>query len=266
MSIAITPPAGHGLHPSAPTPTGSVPFRRLVRVEVRKAVDTRSGRWLLISIAALGTLIVVATWLTQEHRRLTADFLLSAVSLPQTLLLPLLGVLCVTSEFSQRTALMTFALEPRRGRVLAAKVVAVLCLGALLSALALAVAAVAAGLAAWVHGTAGVWDLGPSQVAGFLGLQALLLLWGLAFGLALLNSPAAIVTYLVLPMAWTMLLGLAPGLRQVQLWLDLNTATNPLVAGSMTAADWAHLGTAVAVWIAVPAAIGWWRVQVRELR
>ena len=38
-------------------------------------------------------------------------------------------------------------------------------------------------------------------------------------------------------MAWTILLSLAPGLRQVQQWLDLNLATNPLVAGSLTVAD-----------------------------
>ena len=266
MSTITSQAASHGPHRLERTPPAAVPFRRLMRVELRKAVDTRSGRWLLVGIAALSTLIMVATWLTEERARLTADVLLSAVSVPQSLLLPLVGILCVTSEFSQRTTLTTFALEPRRGRVLAAKVGAVLSLGAILAALALAVAVAGAALAAWVHGTPGVWDLGPGKTAGILGVQAVLLLWGLAFGLVFLNSPAAIVTYLVLPVAWTILLQLVQGLRQVQPWLDLNTATNPLVAGSMTATDWAHLGTAMAVWIALPTAIGWWRVQARELR
>ena len=36
-----------------------MPFGRLVRVELRKLADTRAGRWLLISIAALTLLVLV---------------------------------------------------------------------------------------------------------------------------------------------------------------------------------------------------------------
>ena len=54
----------------------------------------------------------------------------------------MLGILSITSEWSQRTALTTFALVPRRERVVAAKLAAVV-LAALASVLAsLAVAAV----------------------------------------------------------------------------------------------------------------------------
>ena len=39
--------------------TPAVPFGRLVRVELRKLADTRAGRWLLISIAALTLLVLI---------------------------------------------------------------------------------------------------------------------------------------------------------------------------------------------------------------
>ena len=39
------------------------------------------------------------------------------------ILLPVLGILLVTSEWSQRTAMVTFTLEPSRSRVIAAKFV-----------------------------------------------------------------------------------------------------------------------------------------------
>ncbi len=37
---------------SGDRPTRAVPFTRLVHVELRKMLDTRAGRWLLIGIAA----------------------------------------------------------------------------------------------------------------------------------------------------------------------------------------------------------------------
>ena len=43
----------------------------------------------------------------------------------------MLGILLVTSEWGQRTGMVTFTLEPHRGKVIAAKVVAALVLGLL---------------------------------------------------------------------------------------------------------------------------------------
>ena len=61
--------------------TPVVPFGRLVRVELRKLADTRAGRWLLISIAAL-TLIVLIIQLSvvvsQDVNATYADFMQGA--------------------------------------------------------------------------------------------------------------------------------------------------------------------------------------------
>ena len=62
---------------------------------------------------------------------------------PQGFLLPVLGILLVTSEWTQRTALVSFTLMPVRGRVLVAKVLAALIAGLAAIVLAMAVAALA---------------------------------------------------------------------------------------------------------------------------
>ena len=60
---------------------------------------------------------------------------------PQKFLLPALAILVVTSEWSQRTGLITFTLVPSRRRVLLAKAAATLGLGLALILIAFAVAA-----------------------------------------------------------------------------------------------------------------------------
>ena len=103
--------------------TPAVPFGRLVRVELRKMADTRAGRWLLISIGLLTLLVLIiqmAVVLAQDIDVKFIDFL-QGMNIPMAILLPILGVLSVTSEWSQRTAMVTFTLEPSRVRVIAAK-------------------------------------------------------------------------------------------------------------------------------------------------
>src|SRR3712207_8360666 len=48
-----------------------------------------------------------------------------AIGVPMTVILPIIAVLSVTSEWSQRSGLATFTLVPHRGRVLLAKAMAV---------------------------------------------------------------------------------------------------------------------------------------------
>ncbi len=44
--------------------TRGIPLSRLIRVELRKLVDTRASRWLLIAIAVVTALIIVIFFLT----------------------------------------------------------------------------------------------------------------------------------------------------------------------------------------------------------
>jgi ABC-2 type transport system permease protein len=85
---------------------------------------------------------------------------------------------------------------------------------------------------------------------------------GIAFGLLLLNTPAAIVSYYIVPPIWT----LAAPLQGAAQWLDPVQTLNPFFKGSADAGDWARFGTSTALWIALPLLIGIWRVLRHETR
>ena len=101
-------------------PTG-IPMSRLIRVELRKLVDTRAGRWLLLGIALVTVGAVAVYTLAADASELTFEHFVNVSVLPLSWLLPVLGIMAVTSEWTQRTGLVTHTLEPRRSRVLAAK-------------------------------------------------------------------------------------------------------------------------------------------------
>jgi len=250
---------------SAAAPAGpGVPFLRLVRVELRKQVDTRAGAGLLIAIAVIGAAVVVGQLWIADPALLTWQFLADGASIGWTVLLPLLGIMAATGEWTQRTALQTFALEPRRTRVNLAKVVAALLLGLALFACTYLVAAAVNAVAALAVGGDGSWALDGGIVLGSLTTMAIYVVMGVAFGLALLSTPVAIVAYLVLPMALS-LLGLVPALREIVPWIDLTSALLPVADWSLTADQAARAATAVALWIALPLGLGLWRTARREV-
>ena len=117
---------------------------RLVAVELRKMVDTRAGFWLQIATVALTAVVVIARRVFGDGGDHTFAGVLDVALQPAAVLLPITGILLVTSEWSQRTGMITFTLVPERSRVLGAKLIATLVLA--LAALVMAVAVVAAGV------------------------------------------------------------------------------------------------------------------------
>ena len=205
-----------------------------------------------------------AVFLTAKPSDRTFINFMGATATPQGFLLPVLGILLVTSEWTQRTALVSFTLMPVRGRVLAAKVIAALVAGVLAIVLAMAVASLAtlAGGAdhAWAH-------IGLDDVGKFAILQVSGVLQGLAFGLLFLNSAAAIVTYFVLPTAFSILANLWKTLDQAAPWIDLGTAQQPLFGAThMSGEQWAQLGTSSLVWVVLPFVLGLVRVLRAEVK
>ncbi len=96
----------------------------LTRVELRKIVDTRSGQallalTLLLSFGVLGYLVAQGAADGLSYSGWARD-----ASYPVIALLPVLGVLAMASEWTQRTVLTTFTQTPRRIRVLTAKLLA----------------------------------------------------------------------------------------------------------------------------------------------
>lgn len=247
-----------GTAPSAPS------MLTLTRVELRKSHDTRAGRWLLIVIG-LAVLAVVALSLFVEDAPKTFTDHFTFTQLPVSILLPVLGILLVTSEWSQRTAMTTFTLVPRRSRVLVAKVLAATVL-ALLGVLAAALAsALATLLTPVVTDLDSDWGISGALVGQVAAVQVVSVLAGVAFGMLLLSSALAIVLYFVLPTVFTLLVNLVSALDWVRDWLDLSTTSMPLFEGDVDAQGWLQFGTSVALWVLLPMTLGWLRIQRSEI-
>jgi len=252
--------------------TPAVPFGRLVRVELRKLADTRAGRWLLISIAALTVLVLIiqmAVVLGQDLHPKFLDFL-QGMNTPMGVLLPVLGVMSVTSEWSQRTAMVTFTLEPSRVRVVAAKFVSIL----LISALALVIGLVLGSLANVMYGAFSghevVWGSVGKYAVYYLMLYVFGMATGFAFGALLLNSAAGIVVYFVysfvLPTIFSIAAALMDWFKSLQPWIDFNTDQNNLIDATIHGKDWAQLVVSGFIWLVVPLAIGIWRIRRAEVK
>jgi ABC-type transport system involved in multi-copper enzyme maturation permease subunit len=179
------------------------------------------------------------------------------------ILLPVLGILLVTSEWSQHTALTTFTLVPRRSRVIAAKAAG----GGLLAAAAtvVCVAVTAAVLAAADHGQAGLWQDAGRAISYAFVFQILNVLLGVGFGVLFRSTPVAVVAYFVIPTAWSILTGTDGAMAPTGRWLDPSTTWNHLAGETMTATTWAQVATTAAAWIALPALAGAWHVLRRPV-
>lgn len=245
---------------TAPPPT----LVRLTGVELRKLGDTRAGYWLLILIGLVAAIIVTVQLFAYDAEGQTfGNFFLPSL-IPVAVLLPILGILSVTSEFSQRTALNTFALVPQRHRVIAAKLAAGV-LAALASVLVSLVVAAIGTLIAGATGGAGTWRMPTIMIAYAALFQVVNVVMGVAFGMLLLNSPLAIVGYLVLPTAWSILGELVAGLRRAAEWLDIGVTLAVLTTPDVTAGQWARMGTSVLLWVVAPMAAGLVRMLRREV-
>src|SRR5699024_965102 len=174
-----------------------VPLTRLVRVELRKMFDTRSGFWLMVAIIGFALLATVAVIAFIDPVDLTYGAVSTAIGVPMSILLPVMAILTVTSEWSQRTGLTTFSLVPARGRVIGAKAIAAVLVGVVSMLLALAIGALGNLVGAAIRGTDLVWDATVGDVARIVLINVLGLLIGFMLGVLIRNSPGAIVGYFV---------------------------------------------------------------------
>ena len=107
----------------------TIPTARLVKSELRKMFNTRSGFWMLISIGLLSVLATCAVIIFAPDDEVTYESFATAIGFPMSVILPMIAILAVTSEWSQRSGLTTFTLVPSRGRVIGAKAIATFLVG-----------------------------------------------------------------------------------------------------------------------------------------
>lgn len=247
-------------------PAARPSLARLTVVEMRKMIDTRAGFWLLVSIGltSLAAVIAQLLWGDADARTLSGYFTLALY--PVGILLPVLGILTVTTEWSQRTALATFTLVPERHRVVIAKLIAAAVYGALSLIVSLMFSVLGNALGILLRDSDGSWSLPVANLAQALLFQVLGVLMGVGFGMLLMNTPLAIVLYFMLPTVWQILTALIDAIQDVASWLDLNLTMEPLSRGDVQGDGWGKLATSMLVWIAVPLILGTLRLLRREVK
>lgn len=259
-----------------------IPFSREIRVELRKMIDTRGGVWLF---ALTGLFIVLAMGLTllvlglNDEITITAGGFAEVMALPVSILLPVFAILIVSSEWSQRTHLTTFTLQPNRTRVVLAKFVAVTLLALATMVVAIAFGALGNVLYGAVTPNEVVWNVSAKDLAWTV-VQQLLFFW-MAFALAmlLLNTPAAIAVFyvaaLILPvMVYPILMALFGWARDLLPWLNLDYAASYLRTGrnfmgdaiDVGVVDYARFAVTILLWIVIPGVLGFLRIRNTEVK
>jgi len=248
------------------TPPTRPSWARLTVVEMRKMIDTRAGFWLLVSIVliSLAAVIIQLIWGDADARTLSGYFTLSLY--PVGVLLPVLGILTVTSEWSQRTALITFTLVPERHRIVIAKLAAASIFAALSLVVSLLFSVLGNALGILLRDSGGSWSLPAANLGQALVFQVLGVLMGVGFGMLLMNTPLAIVLYFMLPTVWQILTSLITAIQDVAGWLDLNVTMEPLSRGDVHGEGWAKVATSVLVWTVIPLILGTLRLLRREVK
>lgn len=262
----IAPPVATGKHLAPATqlpPPRAQSFLLLVRTELRKSVDTRSGRLLILAILAIA--LAALTWqLTHPtDGKQGLDAFLGAASTGVQLLLPVIGVMAMTSEWTQRTALTTFTLSPRRVRVQLAKFTSAILLSVAVLTITSLLALGATALSGAITGDGASYAGMGGLLAGSYLTVALFVVMGAAFGAVLAQTAVALLVFFIAPSVWSLA---GPALFKDNAdWLDVFGAFGRIAERNMDGKLPETL-TAITLWIILPTVVGLWLSSRREVK
>ena len=248
-----------------------IPTTRLVKIELRKMFNTRSGFWMLVSIGVLSVIATGAVLIFAPDSEIAYENFAAAIGFPMSVILPMIAILGVTSEWSQRSGLTTFTLVPSRGRVIGAKAFATFVVGVVSMAVAFAVGAVGNLLGSTIMGLDTVWDVSLAAAAQILLGNLVGMAIGFTLGVVLRNSAAAIVGYFVVSFVLPGILALLALVREwfldLQPWIDWNYTQVELFDGATnTGKEWAMLGSTTMIWIVIPLVVGLLSMRRSEVK
>lgn len=257
-TTTVLEPDARGAHTTAEQ--SGIPMARILAVELRKMFDTRAGFWMLASIGILSVLATGAVIAFAPDSEQTYETFATAFGFPMAVVLPMIAVLSVTSEWSQRTALTTFALVPSRGRVVAAKAMGAAVVGVLSMVLAGLIGAVGNVVGTAISGVDTTWNVSLPEFSMIVLANVLGMAVGFMLGVLFRSSAGAIVAYfvfsLVLPGISGALASAQGWYRDAMPWFDFNYAQSALFDGLPSAQEWAHLGVSSLIWLVIPLAVG----------
>lgn len=234
------------------TAVSSPALVRACAVEARKLVDTRTG-WVLLGVAALLSGAFAGGRALFPTPETGFAQLAAMAAYPAGTIAMVMAVLLVAGEFAH-TATVTFTLEPRRGRVMAAKALVVVALAVVATVLAFLAAALVALIAPAITGHGLPWSVDAARFGVLLGNNVFAALAGFALTLAVRNAPAPLVVLL----AWPTVAMLVGTISDAAATAVAHLAVDPFF-GLLTATDglaWTRVATATLLWVVAPAAVG----------
>jgi ABC-2 type transport system permease protein len=247
---------------------------RLVRAELLKLRTTQVWFWMLLAALAVTVLFVVGQLAPSDHPQTSsaaADVFTSSGT--AYIVVFVLGVLGVTTEFRYQTITPTVLTTPSRWRIVTAKLIAYLVVGA---AYALACTVVMFAVAVpWLSGLGVHTDLGRSDlwraIGGVFVVVALFGIVGLGIGALLRNQIVAVSVGVVFLLVINNLLAIIPGVRVVYPYTPNGAVAAILTIHGSRQSDSVTLlpaagGIAVLVlWAIVPALVGATLTMTRDI-
>lgn len=213
----------------------------LTKVELRKMTDIRSGRWVLaVIVMTMVAMVCLLVFAGEDGDRVVPELFLAS-QLGLSVLLPVIGILSVTAEWSQRSGLSTFALVPKRHRVVYGKFFA----GVILAVAGIAVsAAVTYGGHALAHATGnaeGGWGI-PADLAATRLLDCVIAVAsGIAFGMLLSSPMLSVLAFYAVPLVLGILGSTVSALEDTLEWINPGQALTPLSErGDISGTEWAR--------------------------
>lgn len=276
-TIATTPASGQSATQGSPADQAgrriqhrTIPFTRLLSVEIRKMFDTRSGFWLMAGVVLMSIIASGAVLVFGGVEQVTFANMSSAIGIPMAILLPVISILSVTSEWSQRSGLTSFTLVPHRGRVLLAKGVNTVLVGIVAMLVAMAIGALSNLLGALAYGIDPIWETSLTDLSHIVLANVLGMLFGFTLGLVIRNSPAAIVGYFVYQFViGNLLYALAEyqdWFAEINRWVNFQFNQTYLFDQELVSKDWVYLGVSSVIWLIIPMAVGAWYAMRSEVK
>ena len=254
----------------AATTHRAIPLGRIISTELRKMFDTRSGYCLMASIAILALLATAAVILFARAGEMTYDSFAAAIGIPMTVVLPIIAILSVTGEWTQRSGLTTFTLVPHRGKVIAAKATACVGIAVVSIPLAFGIGALGNVVGTAIAGVEPVWDVTVTNLLNVVLANVLGMAVGFMLGVVIRSTPGALVAYFLysflLPTLALLLAVSQEWFRDLQPWVDFDYAQSALFEGALSAQQWAHLGVTGVIWLVVPLTVGLGLVTRAEVK
>jgi len=218
-------------------------------------------------VAVLATVGIVAF---APDADLTYYTFAKAIGFPMTVVLPMIAILSITGEWSQRSGLTTFTLVPHRQRIILAKTVSSVAVAITSMLFAFVVGAIGNLVGTAIAGTDTIWDVSLAEGVNILLGSLLCLLTGTMLGMLFRSSAGALVAYFVyaflLPTVSGVLAANQTWFRDLQPWVDLNFAQGALFSGALTGEQWANVAVTAGTWLVLPAMLGLRLVMRSEVK